>query len=336
MHKLISRYSHIVGLCAFLTLASAIPGPINAQEAQELATEKRVKEIENKAQIQKVDKRSIPDFDSFTEKGLKEYARPKFKPRAYIPATMENLINLYWGMGVNKTSNPQEIDMYMRATECKIYDRFRYNEFEWRKIRSIAKDVIDVSTKVYYNRLEFTQPIILGEYDMQRGTFPISRDTAFNGTRRVQLGGTAFGDACLGLNRGGVTSVLHHPSKVEVILNHPLTLTFVKTPEELAQEFVALHFALNQSNPLNSTPRPRVAYINLKILITNFKEKIIPKRRGGNQRVIFFGYLEGYEVFADKDLTISLYESRKFTEHLDKLNKLNEINSAEPESTQKR
>ena len=260
----------------------------------------------------------IPDFESYAEEGIKEYSKRSFKPKAYVPATLENFINMYWAMGVNAIDNASAVDGYMMATECSIYEAHHINEFRWQSIRSIAKDIIQMNTKDYYSRYEFVQPLVLTDYDLRRKGFNVSGDTAYRGAIRLEIVSDAFNMPCV--YRGEVRSrhVPYHPVAISVKLNHPVNITFVSVPPGLAKEYIKIYEEIAKSS---GQPIVRKAYVRFRVLITNFKELEI--LNNGREMAHFFGYIENYEIFADPDLKISLYKSQTYTGHLEKLKHMN-------------
>lgn len=257
----------------------------------------------------------IPDFEMYLGQDLKEYSKRSFKPKAYMPITFENFINMYWGMGINTLEDSDAVDSYMLATECSIYNQYISNEFSWHNIRVIARDIISMNTKNFYNRYEFVQPLIFTNYDLRRKGFNIHPDYAFRGTIRLEMGADTTNMPCV--YRGGEGQnkfIPNHPRFIGVTVNHPLNINFVSVPPELAKEYIKIYEDIAIATDM---PIERRAYIKFKILITNFKQ--MEELYGGRQRALFFGYIENYEIFADPDLRVSLYKSQTYKGHLNRI-----------------
>lgn len=214
----------------------------------------------------------------------------------YLQMTYPNLFRLAWAMGAYKTSDKEALDSYLKVTECTLYKKFFNNEFEWEKIRKAATIYLDTYGKQVSMYYEYIQPLLLGRYDDSLQGFPLERAADYISLKTLQVANFKPGETTCGLLP---VDPYKYPAGAAVNIISPLSLTFVRVPKNIAEEYIAWRAKQGLTNA-----DKRQAYIKYRVRIDGLNGK--QKVAGGNS-FIFSGRLMQVDVFADKEMLMPIY-----------------------------
>lgn len=221
----------------------------------------------------------------------------------YVPATIENLSKLYWALGVFDWADVLAVDQYMMINECPLYRRYYRDDFALKELRDVMRESIRMNIPQFPRKLEVILRIGLERYNHGTERFQLSPATQFIGSKRVEFSGSSFSALC------GQTNVTYnYPSNFIVNLQQPFTLTDISVTTDVAKAYIE---RIQERTPNPSTDDLRVsslgrtAFLRLKISVSQFKEYSIGFN---NERLVsFLGTIDGYEVFADENQEMLLY-----------------------------
>lgn len=217
--------------------------------------------------------------------------------RNYAQISYAGLTKLAWSYGAFSIDNLKDLNSYIIITECSLYNKFFSNEFEWEKIRKATKEFI-VNEKNNVSRYyEYVQPIFMDRYDYSLQGFPIMEaDKNLKGQKNLQFANFQNGATeCGSYNLGdGI-----YPSVGVLTLSSPLTLTFIRVPQKLAQQYIDWR----AKSGIGTTDN-RQAFIRYRIRIDGY-EGI--KKYDAINAFNFNGKLMRLDVFADQEMMLPLY-----------------------------
>lgn len=214
----------------------------------------------------------------------------------YQQVTYANLYRLAWAMNIYKFSDTVALDNFLKISECKLYQNFYNNEFEWERIRKATREYFekyDGKTSMYY---EYVQPILLGRYDTSLQGFPVQESEKYAALKTLQLANYRNGDTSCGrvnLDR------YKYPSSALLNIISPLSLTFIRVPKELAEEYIEWRGKEGVEKGYG-----RQAFIRFRVRVDSYGG--MHPSSGGNE-FIFNGRLMQIDVFADMDMLMPLY-----------------------------
>ena len=229
------------------------------------------------------------------------------KDHIYEKPTLEELSKLYWLLGALDVNNDAFIDNYLLINECDIYQEYRHNEFEWTKIRESTRQYLKDNYLSFAHRLEFLQPLYLGEYHIDKEYFDIVPDYVKPTSRRLEVLTKASSEPTC--QKSG--EIEGYPKGLVVELTRPFGIDKIPVPKDKAKEYV--DDRVEQFNKLEEYQRTekrllesRDAYIWMQIRVFGYKgmERIAD---GYNLNAVF-AVLEGIEVYADRDRKNLLYK----------------------------
>ena len=217
----------------------------------------------------------------------------------YGTLTYPELFALAWVGGAYKKDDPLVIDGFLRVTQCKLYNSFYTNEFEWNKIRENTKKQLEESAKKFPRYYEYVQPLYLGRYDSGMKGFPVAGDSSYEFTQLLQISKFFLEHTDCGDDLR--LDPRRYPSAAVLKLLSPLSLSLVRVPEDAAKRYVE-----KVANIVDSHGREmRQAYVRFRIRVDSFSG-IAPI--GQDVMYMFKGRIEQASVFEDRDLTRILYE----------------------------
>ena len=222
-----------------------------------------------------------------------------FAGQDYSASNMENFSKLYWGMNMLDINNDVHIDNYMLINECDIYTDYFHHEFEWRSVRESARQYIMDNVGQFPVHFEFMQPLKLGEYDFEAGSFAVLKDYQILDMRRFEV---VAPPAELRSICGRKRSLEGYPKALVLDFNRPLRLTDVAVEEGLASRFITGNLGGIRQMGERFQTRERVhnardAYIVYKAKIVGFKDVDLG---GKYDRAQFIAIVDGYEIYADQ------------------------------------
>lgn len=222
------------------------------------------------------------------------------KDRIYEKPTMEELARLYWMLGALDIENNEHIDNYLLINECGIYKEYRNNEFEWAQIRESSRDFLKKNASTFARRLEFLQPLYLGEYNIEKEYFDIVPEFVKETSRRLEV-----------LTKVHMSSVCEYVGEIEgypkgllIELTRPFGIDKIPVPKDKAQTYITAKLEdynklMDHQKTQKRLLESRDAYIWMQVRVFGFKglEQI---EEGYNLNAVF-AVLEGLEVYADRD-----------------------------------
>jgi hypothetical protein len=229
------------------------------------------------------------------------------KDHIYEKPTMEELSKLYWLLGALDLNNDTAIDNYLLINECGIYQEYRNNEFEWKNIRESTRTYLKDNYTTFAHRLEFLQPLYLGEYNIDKEYFEIIKDYVKPTSRRLEVLTKAhMAPVC---EKSG--EIEGYPKGILVELTRPFGIDKIPVPKDKAQPYIDER--LEEFNKLPEYQRTdkrllesRDAYIWMQIRVFGYKG--VEKIEEGYGLNTVFAVLEGVEVYADRDRKDLLYK----------------------------
>ena len=232
----------------------------------------------------------------------------------YVNPTLQNLSRLYWRLGVFDLLDDFAIDNYLKINECDIFTSYYKDEFEWIEIRDATRKSIGKQRDTYENKFKFVLPIILGNYDQDRGGFDLIRNTGFPNLKRIEFVDPNRKDEVCYL----YPDIPDYERNVLLILDQPLDYTFVEMDDHVAQAFILRkkyeYMQIDEAVRLRRYERQ--AYIRLRMTIKEYQGSIKGQTLDGNLAILY-GRLDGIDIFDD-------YEQKLLLASYD-INELNEM-----------
>lgn len=232
----------------------------------------------------------------------------KKKEYIYEEMTMETLSHLYWAVSLLDIENDEYIDNFMKINECEIYRNYYGSDFEWKEIRNAGRDFLRKNKDQFPLRFRIVQPLKLVDYDMKRRAFYINPEFQIMSVRRFEAYAIdAFeGKIC----DDNASKELEGYAKGLVLeLSRPFSLTYVPAKPKDASEYIEEKEELLRDLPVVSQNnfnryRFRTAFLVLKVKIFAHRKSI---RNGRYMLTQMMAALEGFEIYADRDLKKALY-----------------------------
>jgi len=219
----------------------------------------------------------------------------------YLMADIENLSKLYWRLGAFDYEDKDSIEKYIKINDCKIFNNFSRNDFEWEKIMDTMRPYLKNNAKSFPLTYQFTLGLTLGKYDMQKGGFEIIDGTGFSNSRLINVATSDFNKEICNDNSIGMT----YPKSVIILLSKPFDLNFISIDEHVAQAYI-----LKKKQFVN-----REAFLRLRVTF----EQYVGNLSGENNTLfsVLKGKVDGYEVFEDSGyrnilLSVDLNSSEDF------------------------
>ncbi len=201
----------------------------------------------------------------------------------YNFANIENLSKLYWRLGAFDYDDEDSIEKYIKINDCKIFNNFSRNDFEWQKIMDSMKPYLKNNAKLFPLTYQFTLGLTLGKYDIKKGGFEIINGTGFSNSRLINVATSDFNKEICNDNSIGMT----YPKSVIILLSKPFDLNFISIDEHVAQAYI-----LKKKQFVN-----REAFLRLRVTF----EQYVGNLSGENNTLfsVLKGKVDGYEVFED-------------------------------------
>ena len=201
----------------------------------------------------------------------------------YNFSNLENLSKLYWRLGAFDSQDEKSIENYIKINDCKIFENFSTDDFEWKKIITSMKSYLSTQNQNFSLKYQFLISLNLGKYDGDQGGFPLINNTGFQNSRLINVQSSDFSQTVCkdnSINR-------NYPKSVIILLPKPFNLTFLKVDEHIAQAYILK----NKKND------ERTASLRLRISFNDY----LGNMRGENNSVfsVLNGHVDGYEIFED-------------------------------------
>jgi hypothetical protein len=225
----------------------------------------------------------------------------------YVRPTFENLSKLYWALNALDLNTDSHVDDYMRINECGIYRDYKFNEFEWRHVRSSARGIIAKEKDDFPVRFRIMRPMKLTDYDFEKKGFQVHKKFDTELSRRFSvIAGDIRDEIC-----GTPGVIKDYPRGLLVELNRPFELNFIPVDEELAQLYIKETMekftqrdtkSQTQANVYNS----RDAFLEIRVTIFAHQGIV---RNGDYEGYLtnVIGAIEGFKIYADRGRKKLLY-----------------------------
>lgn len=213
----------------------------------------------------------------------------------YLKGTPDNLSKLYWRLRVFDLEDDYAVDNYMLINECDLYQRYINDDFEWTKLRNAARSVLKKDRDKYNNRFVFILPVKLGRYDTEMGGFHLVNNTHFDTVRRMEITGNSLSRAIC----GKTGEVKDYPRNLMLILKDPMTYTFAKVDEHVAQAYIIRKQkeVLDYEYDTRQSRYNRMAYARLRVVLDEYQGTV--KGQNSSILAVLHGRLEGVDLFED-------------------------------------
>ena len=105
----------------------------------------------------------------------------------YIPATYENMAFALWAMGAYNVTDDAAVDSYLQVSKCKVFEKYREDDFIWQNIREGARREIVYFAQDYPNRFYIDSLVALGRYDFESAAFKLLPEFQFTNTGTIRF-----------------------------------------------------------------------------------------------------------------------------------------------------
>ena len=227
----------------------------------------------------------------------------------YEVPTVRKLAYMYWAINKMDIEDDEQIDRFMLITECSMYQTYRNQEFEWKKIRDAARQFIRDNKSSFPVRFEYVQSLGADYYDEDRQAFKIVNRDAILSTRSFEaMAKDASQPVCGNISVNGKNG---YETGVIFQLNRPITLQYIPMTKEKAEKFMQ-----NIANKIKNMSQSRraAAESNLKqfYLVMDIKAFAYKQTVSGSQFntavAEIYSVLEGYEIYSDFDRKNLIYK----------------------------
>ncbi|MDY0028448.1 MAG: DUF4852 domain-containing protein [Pseudobdellovibrionaceae bacterium] len=215
----------------------------------------------------------------------------------YVPATKENIVRLLYFFNIVELNDLSSIDAYIRSSECNLYAKYYFDEFEWRKIEMATIDYLKKYSSSFSNYVEIIQPVQIGRYDFDLNGFTLENNGELLNMKSIQISDAREMQNECGLNpekdgRFSGTAVVN--------LRNPINIDFIRVNHQLAKEY--LQFFEDRYGSLNGEKQ---VFFRYRIRLDRFL-RYDPYSNAG-QALIFEGKVLQIDIFADQEMFLPLF-----------------------------
>jgi len=252
----------------------------------------------------------VPEYEEGTPQSQRRYI--------YEVATVSSLSHLYWALGMMDYENQEHIDYYLLLNECKIYEQYNGQEFEWRNIRKATSEFIKKNKDEFPTRFEIVIPIRLEGYDMKRRAFRVVDEDQVKIARRFEVLAKDFNKVHCFFKQKEIPG---YPKGIIVELSRPFSLTYVPAPPDRALSFVKEKDKIFQTYKSRAKTKQRLSDLRVAYLVMQLKvfgQRGVTRGFNGLRFVQAMGVLDGYEIYGDLRRK-KLFYSKSYLKDLNKL-----------------
>lgn len=222
---------------------------------------------------------------------------------SYKTPTIQSLSRLYWALSKFEPDETGKIDdlyidNFLFINQCDLYQEFADNEFEWKKIQDSGRTFLAEHKDSFSKRFEYTQPLRLGEYNLETQAFELLESYKIRGARRFEvIAEDINSEIC---NQAGKYLIRGYPKGLIVEMNRPFTLEKVPVRQEIAEQYVEDNMSNREKTLFDRySPYQRNAYLVVKMKIFTYQKEVPGGDFGPLAKVL--AVMEGYEIYADRD-----------------------------------
>ena len=234
-------------------------------------------------------------------------AKPKrIRQHIYESPNIKTFSYLHWSASILDIKDDENIDFFLKITECELYKRFRADEFEWARIRDATRDYIEENKLDFPVRYEIVIPLKMGEYNKEKSYFELNTENAVKSVRLVEMMATDifFRDICGDESR----DIGNYYRGFILELSRPFSLQVVPAENDTAQRIITEKNKQYQDylktihNPHFSQSelfKLREAYAFVYVKIFTYKGQYPERTNEGYYLGQLLGVVDGYEIFED-------------------------------------
>lgn len=227
--------------------------------------------------------------------------------KPYVSGNTVNFSRLYWSLGKFELDDDEAIDYFIRINDCNLYKRYFYDEFEWNRIQEATRTYIKTNLTNFPTRFEIVRPIEFSRYNVEEAYFQLEEEFIADEVKRIDFFShdvRADDSECADYRMYDV-----YPVDIMLELTRPFSFEYVPVENDLARlyldeierAFEDAHFKFKKLH------YKRLAYMKLKVEISQFKGTKVAALSEGGSKAIVYGRINGVEIYADSALTKPLY-----------------------------
>ncbi|HNQ91786.1 MAG TPA: DUF4852 domain-containing protein [Alphaproteobacteria bacterium] len=215
----------------------------------------------------------------------------------YVETSYSNINKLLWLLGVYKTDNKEDVESYIKISECNLYLKYYRDDFEWRKVLLASQSYLEKYSPGFSNYFEIVQPLRIDRYDFDLKGFMLDPPGELANVGALQMYGmsggsnTECGNIAVGSAKYTGSAVLK--------LKSPINISYIRIDPELAKEY--LRYIEGKQGDLNDKP----AYIRYRVRVDRYITTQNIDRVGRSH--IFSGKVLQVDIFADREMFLPLF-----------------------------
>ncbi|MBE2192139.1 MAG: DUF4852 domain-containing protein [Alphaproteobacteria bacterium] len=222
-------------------------------------------------------------------------------PIRYVPANYENVMRMMWMLGAYQVSDTDAIDNYIRVSECDLYKKYYYDEFEWRKIQLATISYLQKYAYSFSNYVEIIQPVQIGRYDFDLQGFALKDSELFNMAAIQITDNKVLSQESCKLGKS-YNDPRFTPTAI-VKLKSPINLDFIRVPHDLAKEYI--RFLEDKDGQLSEK---KEVFFRYRIRIDRFMQ--VEQMQSIGSALIFSGQILQIDIYADREMFLPLFSQQ--------------------------
>ncbi len=244
----------------------------------------------------------------------------RIRQHLYESPVIKTFAYLHWAISMLDIKDDENIDTFLKITECDIYRKYKADEFEWEKIRSATRDYLNNNKADFPVRFELGVPLKLGEYNKEKSYFEIQKSSQVKSVRLFEMVATDSWSPLCGDPRAYIGK---YYNGLILELSRPFSLTSVPVDNEKAQKIIEEKNVIYQEYLKKLTDPKfdqqmlldlRDAYLYMYIKIFTYKgpyEGPVDEKRLALGQAL--AVVEGFEIFEDRERKNLLYSRNYIT-----------------------
>lgn len=241
---------------------------------------------------------------------------PGEKFKDYEIMSLTAMLNLYWKAGVLKLDDDKAIEEYIAVTSCNVYREKYQDDFAWPEMIKTTREYLRQYSPRFATKIMVIQPIALGRYLPDKKIFQVSDDTQYHNVRRLFIADySADRIPCPGTSVGMPKSA---PLRAVITLPSGFSLKKIPMTEDYARQIIAYIDGRLKSTDIGLSRRDRFAYVRFYFTIKGFDaidSGNSPTSFFSESAVNFSGNLDGFEIFADIEGLVPLFQLESYQEN---------------------
>ena len=111
----------------------------------------------------------------------------RIRQHIYESLNIKTLSYLHWAISILDLQDNDNIDYFLKITECDMFKKFRTDEFEWARIRDATRAYIEENKLDFPTRYEIVIPVKMGEYNKEKSYFELDNENAIKSVRLFEM-----------------------------------------------------------------------------------------------------------------------------------------------------